>query len=210
MQGWYNGSRFLAWTVYSFLHLGFSYDLHQRKDISVPRFFIYFIIFGVLEGENSCARHGFRGKTMKLKYVLLVAVLFVGNSMFAQKTDFTRGKGFLIRPELYNGFFVNGGYQVNPFFQVSLGAGVTIDPVFLSSAGVRVYTNEGHWAGMFDYHVRIGKYSGYLIADNALIGGASYKDLDFGIGIHLMSVAGQLGFGPSVSVGWNIRFYDHR
>ena len=156
---------------------------------------------------------------MRFKFFLLIAMLFFGNSMFAQRyySNYTRGKGFLIRPELYNGFFVNGGYQFNPFWQVSIGAGVSIDPAFVTHAGVRAYTNEGKWAGMIDYKARIGKVSGYLFTDSALVGGASYKDLDFGIGIHVLYFPnylglGQpaLGLGPSVTVGWNIRLYRHR
>ena len=154
---------------------------------------------------------------MKYKCCLLVAMLFIGNSMYAQKPKFTRGKGFLIRPELYSGLFVNGGYQFNPFWQVSLGVGATTEGALLSQLGVRVYTNKDNWAGMFDYHFKIGKLDRSTLLISAFAGGGSYKDLDFGLGIHTLYLANYsgsgrpaIGIGPTITVGWNIRLYKHR
>ena len=123
---------------------------------------------------------------------------------------FTRGKGFFARPEVFGGFFLNGGYQFSPYFQASLGAGITIDPVFVVHGGVRVYTGVKKWAGMFDYHVGFCNYSGYFLTRHTLIGGASYKDLDFGAGIHYLTLGGNGVLSPAISIGWNIRFYKHR
>lgn len=125
---------------------------------------------------------------------------------------FTRGKGFLARPELYGGLFLNGGYQFNPYVQATLGVGVTLDPVFVTHAGVRVYTGVKKWAGMFDYHAGICNYSGITILRHSIVGGASYKDLDFGIGFQYVSApnVGASGLGLLITTGWNIRFYEHR
>jgi hypothetical protein len=133
--------------------------------------------------------------------------------VITQKVNtFTRGKGFLARPELYGGFFLNGGYQFNPYVQATLGVGVTLDPVFITHAGVRVYTGVKKWAGMFDYHAGICNYSGITILRHSIVGGASYKDLDFGIGFQYVSApnVGASGLGLLITIGWNIRFYEHR
>ena len=132
-------------------------------------------------------------------------------SVINQKVNtFTRGKGFFARPEVFGGFFLNGGYQFNPYIQASLGAGITIDPVFVVHGGARVYTGVKKWAGMFDYHVGVCNYAGYFLTRHTLIGGASYKDLDFGAGIHYLTLGGVGGLGPALCIGWNIRFYQHR
>lgn len=147
---------------------------------------------------------------MKIKYLILLTLLFVGYSMSAQTSTFTRGKGFVIRPELYGGFCLNAGYQFNPYFQITVGAGITIDPTVLGQVGVRAYTNEGKWAAMFDYHYRRGRFSGYAFSNHALVAGASFKDLDFGAGIQLSNIMNNTVFGPLFTIGWNIRCYKHR
>lgn len=155
---------------------------------------------------------------MKVKYLLVVTMLLIGNVMFAQESTFTRGQGFLVRPEMYGGFLLNVGYQFNPYFQVTVGAGVTIDPSTIAQAGVRVYTNKGNWAGMIDYHYCRGNYRGTnsygtysnRITAHRLVGGASFKDLDFGGGIQLVTLGSQIGIGPAITVGYNIRFYKHK
>ena len=40
---------------------------------------------------------------------------------------FTRGSGFVIRPELYSGLFATLGYQINPYVQLSGGFGFGLD-----------------------------------------------------------------------------------
>ena len=147
---------------------------------------------------------------MKIRHLLIVTLLLIGNAMFAQDEGYTRGKGFLIRPEVYGGFFLNGGYQFNPYFQVTAGAGVTIDPAVVGQAGARVYTNKGKWAGMIDYHYRRGKYSGQSFTDHVIAGGASYKDLDFGGGFQIVTLGNQTGIGIAITVGWNFRLYKHK
>lgn len=158
----------------------------------------------------------------KLLLIVMMALLVIpvfaqtegkSETVVNQKTStYTRGKGFLARPELYGGLFLNGGYQFNPYVQVSLGAGITIDPVFVVHGGARVYTGVKKWAGMFDYHAGFCNYSGIMILRHCIVGGASYKDLDFGAGIQYVSApnVGAAGIGPLLTVGWNIRFYEHR
>ena len=41
--------------------------------------------------------------------------------------NYTRGSGFVIRPELYSGLFATIGYQFNPYVQLSGGVGVGLD-----------------------------------------------------------------------------------
>ena len=156
---------------------------------------------------------------MKIKYVMIVALLFVGNMMFAQESTFTRGHGFLVRPEVYGGLLLNAGYQFNPYFQMTVGAGVTIDPATVAHAGVRVYTNKGKWAGMIDYHYCIGNYYGTnaygtmtsrRFVDHKFVGGASFKDLDFGLGFQFAVLGNQITYGFVTTVGYNIRFYKHK
>lgn len=156
----------------------------------------------------------------KFLLVLMMALLTIpalaqtegdSGTVIQQKPNtFTRGKGFLARPEVFGGFFLNGGYQFSPYVQASLGVGITIDPVFVTHGGIRVYTGVKKWTGMFDYHVGFCNYSGYFLTRHTLIGGASYKDFDFGAGIHFLTAGGAAAISPAIAIGWNIRFYEHR
>ena len=70
-------------------------------------------------------------------------------------TNFTRGSGFIIRPELYSGLFATIGYQINPYAKISGGLGFGLDEYggVVTSLGIRAYTSESIWATMFDYHI---------------------------------------------------------
>ncbi len=123
-------------------------------------------------------------------------------------SSYTRGSGFVIRPELYRGFYLSLGYQINPFVQPLLSIGIGGDGL-ASSVGVRIYTNEGIWAGMID--VRANYNIDYELYGASLVGGASYKDLDFGGGLaYLTNGRSQNYLLGVISVGWNIRCYRHR
>ena len=39
---------------------------------------------------------------------------------------------------------------------------------------------------------------------------SSYKDFDFGAGIHFLTAGGAAAISPAIAIGWNIRFYEHR
>lgn len=52
------------------------------------------------------------------------------NKSELSKTEFTRGKGFVIRPELYSGVNATLGYQINPYVQLSGGFGFGIEGGF--------------------------------------------------------------------------------
>ena len=124
------------------------------------------------------------------------------------RSSYTRGSGFVIRPELYRGFYLSLGYQINPFVQPLLSIGIGGD-VLASSVGARIYTNEGDWAGMID--VRANYNIDYELYGASLVGGASYKDLDFGTGLRYLTNGGKKNYLLWVlCVGWNIRCYKHR
>lgn len=168
------------------------------------------------------------GKEKMKKFAFLIAaMLFISGTFYAQTlvtyeglklsefenqqslqmsgSSFTRGHGFVIRPEFYRGIYASFGYQFNPFIQsyFSIGYG---DAMTLY-VGLRCYTNDSNWAGMFD--TRFG-FNGYGF-NQSLIGGASYKDLDFGLG-WLFYYPGDIDFTilPAISIGWNIRCYPHK
>ncbi len=124
------------------------------------------------------------------------------------RSSYTRGSGFVIRPELYRGFYLSLGYQINPFVQPLLSIGIGGDGL-VSSVGARIYTNEGDWAGMID--ARANYNIDYELYGASLVGGASYKDLDFGGGLSYLTNGDSKNYLLAViSVGWNIRCYKHR
>ncbi len=147
------------------------------------------------------------------KLLLVLAIALMAIPSLAQ--DYTRGRGFFVRPEMYGGFFANVGYQISPYVQVSVGPGVLL---LINQAGnsvsvdVRVYTSgKNPWSALIDYHVGAFRYNRDPIWRHALVGGASYKDLDFGGGLQMMFApnAQVFGYGPLVTVGYNFRFYKH-
>ncbi len=118
---------------------------------------------------------------------------------------FTRGKGFVIRPELYRGVFASFGYQINPYVQAMLSVGLG-DGVE-GAMGIRAYTGEANWVGMFDLRLSL---TNLVLPGVAMAAGASYKDLDFGVGFKYYTNGYEYLVVPVITVGWNIRCYDHR
>lgn len=158
------------------------------------------------------------------KFFLILAIALMAIPALAQEDTYTRGQGFFVRPELYGGIFANVGYQINPYVQLSVGPGasllvksdapISLDsfvPVAMGHGGVRVYTNKHKWAGIVDYHASVFKYEGTVVWRHSIVGGASYKDLDFGGGFQVMFGPNNqvIGYGPLVTVGYNFRFYKH-
>ena len=161
-------------------------------------------------------------KKISVAFLLLVSA----NAGFSQEKakwdfsdseySFTRGKGFVVRPELYSGLAVEAGYQFNPYFTLSAGAGLGVggEETFSDffTLGIRAYTSEYLWAAFFDYHFAAidDPYLRYL--RHTLVGGASYKDLDFGAGfLYITDIdSGNGGIGFSLTIGYNIRCYKHR
>ena len=156
-----------------------------------------------------------------MKKIVLIVVFFLSFTpiiVTAQtnedttKTIFTRGSGFVIRPEFCNGVLATIGYQVNPYVQISgsLGFGLGEYTSFVTVFGIRAYTSDKPWAAYFDYHVGAESALGISISRHTLIAGASYKDFDFGAGIIYGSYAGESVTALSLSIGYNIRCYKHR
>ncbi|MBQ3710223.1 MAG: hypothetical protein II887_05930 [Bacteroidales bacterium] len=158
------------------------------------------------------------------KFFLILAIALMAIPALAQENTYTRGKGFFVRPDVYGGFFANAGYQFNPYVQVSAGPGLllilsnsvnnnlSIDLAGSVHGGVRVYTGKKPWTGLIDYHLGAMWYDSDLIWRHALVGGASYKDLDFGGGVQVMmnpNTNQVIGAGVLVTVGYNFRFYKH-
>lgn len=155
------------------------------------------------------------------KLLLILAIAMMAIPSLAQ--DYTRGRGFFVRPDLYGGFFANVGYQISPYVQVSVGPGALflfnttgndVSVGFTGSVhgGVRVYTHGNNpWSALIDYHVGAFRYNRDPVWRHSLVGGASYKDLDFGAGfqINFGPNAKVIGYGPVITVGYNFRFYKH-
>ena len=119
--------------------------------------------------------------------------------------SFSRGKGFVIRPELYRGLFVNFGYQINPYIQTfaCFGYGDGVE----SGLGLRAYTGDADWVAMFDLRFSLTDFS---FPGTSLVAGASYKDLDFGAGVKCYTDGYYYLLVSVLTVGWNIRCYEHR
>ena len=155
------------------------------------------------------------------KLLLVLAIAMMAIPSLAQ--DYTRGRGFFVRPELYGGLFVNVGYQISPYVQVSVGPGgtlfinqsgsnVSVDFTGMIHGGVRVYTNGNNpWSALIDYHVGAYRYNSDPVWRHSLVGGASYKDLDFGAGMQINFGPNSkvIGYGPVITVGYNCSFYKH-
>lgn len=126
-------------------------------------------------------------------------------------SSFTRGSGFFIRPELHGGLFATFGYQINPFIQTELSFGLGHLAYgfwgLSSSLGARAYTADADWAAMFDLRFSIFNFS---VLGTTFAAGASYKDLDFGAGLSYYTDGYYYLIVPLLTVGWNIRCYDHR
>lgn len=119
--------------------------------------------------------------------------------------DFTRGNGFVIRPELYRGIFADFGYQITPHVQAYFGIGYSdgLDGVL----GIRAYTGKANWAAMFDVRFSL---TNFVLPGASFVAGASYKDLDFGAGLKYYTDGYYYLIAPTFTIGWNIRCYDHR
>ena len=154
------------------------------------------------------------------KLLLVLAIAMMAIPSLAQ--DYTRGSGFFVRPDVYGGFFANVGYQISPYVQVSVGPGalflinntgnnVSVDLAGTAHGGVRVYTGKNPWTGFVDYHVGAFRYNRDPVWRHSLVGGASYKDLDFGAGMQVNFGPNSqvIGYGPVITVGYNFRFYKH-
>ena len=129
-----------------------------------------------------------------------------------QKMDYTRGSGFVIRPELNNGLLATLGYQINPYIMLegSLGFDLTGYAVMITIIGARAYTSGKPWAAFFDYRVGAESVSGYSITRHSIVVGAAYKDFDFGAGAIFGTDGTTSGTALSISIGYNIRCYKHR
>lgn len=159
--------------------------------------------------------------TKKWMFLLLILTsIFASNFSYAQENDkwnfagkgYTRGSGFVIRPELYSGLFATIGYQINPYVQISGGWGFGLDSYggSIISLGVRTYTSDAKWAAMFDYHIGFVNIQGLNLTRHTIVGGASYKDFDFGAGLMYITDGYDSGIGLSITLGYNIRCYKHR
>lgn len=154
-----------------------------------------------------------------IKKVLLsffIMMTLACNVVFAQNQEkwnygeYTRGSGFVVRPEMYSGFFATIGYQINPFVQISGGIGFGLDGGFGTTLGLRTYTSDTPWSAIFDYHIGLVNIMGVGLIRHTIVGGVSYKDFDIGAGLLYLTDGYDSGIGLSITLGYNIRCYEHR
>jgi len=149
-------------------------------------------------------------------FALMMAMVLCYNTVSAQNQEklsydeYTRGSGFVIRPELYSGFFATIGYQINPYVQLSGGLGFGADGGSGVSFGVRTYTADAPWAAIFDYHIGTVNGMGLSLIRHTFVVGASYKDFDIGTGLLYLTDGYDAVIGLSITLGYNIRCYKHR
>lgn len=166
-------------------------------------------------------------KQLQLKVVLVALMLGLSFPIYAQYIQtqnderrlespkdnyFDRSKGFVVRPEIYSGFFVEFCYQISPSLQVGLGVGKEID---LSGSnpsvtdivlGVRAYGSAKRWTIFSDYHIALSLVNGYAIPVHRLTIGPSYKNFDCGVGLYYFNFDGTTYISPSITLGYNFRF----
>ena len=94
MQGQYDGSRCLAWTVLSFGISRYSHDLYQQIGLSVPRFFCIIAFCGAGEEIKGCSRLTYLGRIMMKRLLVismvlvLMAILLYGCSLKVKTTTY--------------------------------------------------------------------------------------------------------------------------
>ena len=148
----------------------------------------------------------------KILTTLFVAMLAMSTGVFAQteESEFSRGQGYFIRPELYGAVLGEFGYQINPSLQFSLGAGFeladnTAVPELV--VGVRAYATDTKWTAFFDYHIGMLLIGSYSVPDHRVTAVASYKNFDFGGGIMYANLDGTGFWAPCLNIGYNFRFH---
>lgn len=166
-------------------------------------------------------------KQLQLKVVLVALMLGLSFPTYAQYIQtqnderrlespkdnyFDRSKGFVVRPEIYSGFFVEFCYQISPSLQVGLGVGKEIDLLGSNPSvtdivlGVRAYGSAKRWTIFSDYHIALSLVNGYAIPVHRLTLGPSYKYFDCGVGLYYFTFDGTTYISPSITLGYNFRF----
>ena len=142
--------------------------------------------------------------------VMMMSIVLLPKDATAQSEEksFTREQGFIIRPELYGAVLGEFGYQINPNFQLSAGAGVELgEGVAFPELvlGVRAYATETKWTAFFDYHIGLLLVGNYAIPDHRFTVGPSFKNFDFGGGIMYVNLEGIGTWGLCINLGYNFR-----
>ena len=154
-----------------------------------------------------------------MKKIFATILVFTQVSLFmmpvsvsaqTETSEFSREQGYFIRPELYGAVLAEFGYQLNPNFQFSLGAGVelaeqTAVPELV--LGVRAYATDTKWTAFFDYHLGLLLVGQISVPNHRFTVGASYKNLDFGGGIMYANIDGTGIWSPCINIGYNFRFH---
>lgn len=130
---------------------------------------------------------------------------FDGKSDSKEIVSFSRGRGFVVRPELHRGLYVSIGYQISPDVQTFLSVGYGDGKE--CALGVRTYTGRADWVAMADLRLSLTDFS---IPGASLVIGPCYKDFDFGGGVKCYTDGIDVLVMPVISLGWNIRCYHHR
>ncbi|MBR1798859.1 MAG: hypothetical protein IJ761_03040 [Bacteroidales bacterium] len=156
---------------------------------------------------------------MKRLTIIAALVLFLvplhtiaQTTEYPQTMNYTRGSGFVIRPELNNGLLATLGYQINPHIMIegSIGFGLGDPAAITTVVGARAYASDRPWTIFFDYRIGTESVSGYSIARHTFIAGIAYKDFDLGGGVIFGTDGTASATFLSISIGYNIRCYTHR
>ena len=149
-------------------------------------------------------------KMKKLLTVFFASALFV--CAYGQTSNYTRGSGWLLRPE--TGIFLNVGRQFNPHLSISVGPGFSaygtenakLKLDWALNGDVRYYMFDKKFTPMAT--LRVGTFSfSYFFAQ--ALAGVTWKDWDFQVG-YLFTPGMYTSGNISWSIGYNFRFYSHK
>lgn len=149
---------------------------------------------------------------MKKTLLILTALVMSFCTQAQESSSYTRGNGWLLRPE--TGFFFNVGYQINPNLSVSAGPGFSLYATgsaqfkagFSLDADARYYLFDRPFTPMAT--LKIGTYSFSYFVGEVLVG-VTLKDWDFQVGYALTPGMYTNG-GLAWSIGYNFRLYPHK
>lgn len=181
----------------------------MKKNIFIVAFCLLMGMVNAQTSEELIIAYNSEVKTLEQYSILSNLETTESAPMLANSyySSFGRDEGFVIRPELYRGIYASFGYQVNPYFQPFASIGFVLDYYLgtgvYGAVGCRAYTSESKWAAMFDLRASIINFG--ILGISATVG-ASWKNLDFGLGYEYYTDGYYYLAMPVLTIGYNIRF----